>query len=131
MYELSIYLGEVPDGKFELSVGDTPILKVTVYDADGEAFGESPAAPDWGSGFSAELVIHRGHTADSDDVVIDEMIEVSPDTDNVFYFDLSGITFEQGDYEAVLKLEGIAEPPDFTTPELVDFSFLPFVITVR
>jgi len=127
MYELSLYLGEVPDGKLNLSVGENPILKLTIYEANGEA---------WESGFFAQLIIHRSHSSDSDDVIIDEMLEVSPDMDNVYFFDLSDITFETGNYEAVLWVEGTYVPSypvaisTLATPVTSTYSFEPIHIEV-
>ena len=120
-YKIECYLGQVPDADIELAVGDAAGLEITAYDADGN---------DWDSGYSATLVVRRCLESSTDQIEVDELVETTPEGDNVYYFSLASITYESGDYDAFLVLEGEWDAA-FDEALETTYSFEPFTITVR
>lgn len=121
MYSLTMYLNEQVDGKLTLHVDDAPVLEITAYDDTGVAI---PA------GFVALLVVRRNDKRSVDEIDIAEIVEATPDDDNIYYFDLSDITFERGNYEAHLLLNGYDTTPLFPTPVDAVYSYESFEIEV-
>lgn len=131
-YELEITLNEPNDAvKLELRVGDSPLLKLTVFDYDGTA---------WPDGYTASLKIGRSNR----DINIWTITANPGSPDNVFYFQLEAITYTIGDYDAILYLiapsaatPNIDDPIYDTTPieeqytDQMDYSFLAIPIEVR
>jgi len=122
MYEITCTLGQVPDAHLILRVGDTPVLKVTLLDANGTAYED---------GFEAWLVVRRNDSDEAGEIEIDCVIEVSPFDDNVYWFYLDDITFEAGNYEAHIVIEDTTFGTVPTiSPEYEIYSFESFKIEV-
>jgi hypothetical protein len=96
MYEISCILNQIPDANLQVRVGDTPVLKVTLYDTDGTAFD---------AGFEARLVVRRNDSDAAGEISIDNITETTPFGDNIYYFYLNDITFEPGNYECHIVVE--------------------------
>jgi hypothetical protein len=120
-YKLDCYLNQIPDGEINLSVDDIAVLEITAYDVVGN---------DWESGWTATLYVRRNDRSSVDQWEIDELVELSPQGDNVYYFNLEDLNFERGDYEAHLVLEGSWDM-DIMTPVSSVYSFESFKIYVR
>lgn len=131
-YELDITLNEPNDAELiDLRVGDSPLLKLTVFNHDGNA---------WPDGYTASLRIGRSNR----DPDIWTITGDPGDDDNVWYFNLEAITYTIGDYDAILYLIApaaatpvIDDPILDTTPiedqytAEMDYSFLAIPIEVR
>lgn len=131
-YELDITLNEPNDAvKLELRQGDSPLLRLTVFDYDGTA---------WANGYTATLKIGRANREPN----IWEIGGIEGNGDNDWYFNLEVITSTIGDYDAILYL---ISPADATPviPEIIldstpleeqytaelDYTFLPIPLEVR
>jgi len=118
--KIIIYEGELPDGEVVIHVGDNPILELEVFDSEGV---------EWESGYEAYLVVRRCEESSLGEIVIDELAETTPYGDNNYFFELEDVSFEEGDYEAFLLLEGDYDYA-LTTPVSTIYSFEPFKINV-
>lgn len=104
MYKLDITLNEPNDAEtLELRVGDSPLLKVTVYDHDGT---------DWPDGYTATMEIGRSNR----DPDIWTLTGTPGDDDNEWFFLLADICYTIGDYDMILKLTHPADADVETTP---------------
>lgn len=122
MYEITCTLNQVPDAHLILRVDDTPMLKVTLLDANGRAIKD---------GFEAWLLVRRNDSDEAGEIQILCIAEVTPYDDNVFYFYLEDITFEPGNYEAHIVIEDTTFGSVPTvSPEYEIYSFESFPIEV-
>lgn len=119
MIELTMTLGEQVDGSIHLRVGDETLLEATLYDNDGT---------DWAASYETTLIVRRTYNDSGGQIEIPELTETTPGGDNIYYFDLSDITFEPGVYEAYVFVEGTYDV--LTTPFDDSASFESFTITV-
>ena len=110
MYEIPMTLNEPIERVLTLQQGDSPVLKVTLYDDDGTA---------WDEGYDATLVIGRS-TQDVDEWNIADSAGLVV-ADNVFYFNLEEITYTRGLYSAYVYVENATETTPLATPDDVDY----------
>lgn len=124
MIDIECTLNQEVDGELELRVGDSPVLAVTLYDDDGS---------DWGSGFSATLVVRRNIDDPDGQITITAMTEATPRDDNLYYFLLGDITFSPGNYEAFVQVTNVDwdDDPIPVSPEDEIYSFEMFKITIE
>lgn len=124
MYDISCTLGQEVDGELEIRVSDNPVLVATLYDDDGS---------DWGTGFSAELIVRRNIDDSAGQITITAMVEATPRDDNIYYFLLGDITFSPGNYEAFVQITNVDFDGDFipVSPEVEIYSFEMFKITIE
>ncbi len=119
MYELVMTLNEPVEEILTLQQGDSPVLKVTLYDWDGSA---------WDDGYTATLIVGR-NAVDATEWDIAESAGV-PFAENVFYFELDTITNTIGNYVARVHVHISDEATPLATPEDLAYSFLPFQMEV-
>lgn len=117
MYQLTMYLGEkVDETPLAVKVGDVPVLEVTALDASGA---------DWPDDYTATLVVRRSERDSTDQIEIAMDTEATPlDVDNIYYFHLTEMTFEPGNYEAHLVVES-----DDPTPDVYSFETFSIEVT--
>ena len=119
MYELVMTLNEPVEEILTLQQGDSPVLKVTLFDWDGSA---------WDAGYDAFLIVGRNAVDDGEwDIAESDGV---PFAENVFYFELDEITNTIGNYVARVYVHVTAEATPLATPEDLAYSFLPFQMKV-
>ena len=115
MLQYTIYQNQSPDADPTIYVGDSQEIELTVQDANGA---------DWPNDWTAELIVRRSNDDSVGEITIPSEVEATPlDIDNVFYFNLSYVSFEAGTYTCILRLTS-----DDATPLVVSFKQFPLEV---